>query len=198
MVKNVSNSQSYQKRKVPIIPEATTSVACSRLSDTETAQRKVSSSPLFPLHSQLLFAPLSTTPGQGYNKCGLRLLFLPSLFLWVIRISALHKKKNSKNSSWILHVELGRCCVRMHHGIVLGRQTLSSLAFTGGGDGVAKELSLSLAIFTLSYPLFNTLLKNPFFALCMRTCGRRFRRAIFIKSSLFQSKSSHVKNCFAW
>ena len=45
MVKNVSNSQSYQKRKVPIIPEATTSVACSRLSDTGTAQRKVSSSP---------------------------------------------------------------------------------------------------------------------------------------------------------
>ena len=62
-------------------------------------------------------------------------------------------------------MELGRCCVGMHHGTVLGRQTLSSLAFTGGGDGIAKGLSLSLAMFTLSYPLFNTPLKNPFFAL---------------------------------
>lgn len=45
MVKNVSNSQSFQKRKVPNIPEATANVACSRISDTGTAQRKVSSSP---------------------------------------------------------------------------------------------------------------------------------------------------------
>ena len=197
MVKNVSNSQSFQKRKVPNIREATTNVACSRISDTETAQRKVSSSPLFLLHSQLLFAPLSTTSAQGYNKCGLRLLFLPSLFLWVIRISAL-QKKNSKNSSWILHVELGRCCVRMHHGTVLGRQTLSSLAFTGGEDGVAKGLSLSLAIFTLSSPYSTLLWKTPSLRLSMGTRGRRSRHAIFIKLSVFQSKSSHVKNCFAW
>ena len=61
-------------------------------------------------------------------------------------------------------MELGRCCVGMHHGTVLGRQTLSSLAFTGGGDGIAKGLSLSLAMFTLSYPLFNTPLKKLFFA----------------------------------
>ena len=45
MVKNVSNSQSFQKRKVPNIPEATAIVACSRISDTGTARRKVSSSP---------------------------------------------------------------------------------------------------------------------------------------------------------
>ena len=46
MVKIVSNSQSFQKRiKVPNIREVTTNVACSRISDTGTAQRKVSSSP---------------------------------------------------------------------------------------------------------------------------------------------------------
>ena len=61
-------------------------------------------------------------------------------------------------------MELGRYFAGMHRGTVLDRQTLSSLGFTGGGDGVVKELSLSLAIFTLSSPLFNTPLKNAFFA----------------------------------
>ena len=81
----------------------------------------------------------------------------------VIRISALHKKIPkipARYSAWNwVHVVFG-CTMglfwegkRILHWLLLGEVT-----------GVAKGLSLSLAIFTLSYPLFNTPLKNPFFA----------------------------------
>ena len=49
-------------------------------------------------------------------------------------------------------------------GLFWGGKRILHWLLRGEVTGVAKGLSLSLAIFTLSYPLFNTPLKNPFFA----------------------------------
>ena len=49
-------------------------------------------------------------------------------------------------------------------GLFWGGKRILHWLLRGEVTGVAKGLSLSLAIFILSYPLFNTPLKNPFFA----------------------------------
>ena len=81
----------------------------------------------------------------------------------VIRISALHKKIPkipARYSAWnCVHVVFG-CTM----GLFWEGKRILHWLLRGEVTGVAKGLSLSLAIFTLSYPLFNTPLKNPFFA----------------------------------
>ena len=149
MVKNVSNSQSFQKRKVPNIPEATANVACSRISDTGTAQRKVSSSPysrpfirFFPstLSSFLRHFPLPLSTFCDPDFC-----------------SPLEEKKNISKVQLDIPRGTGSMLCWDEPWDCFGEANAFFIGFYGGRGRVAKELSLSLAIFTLSSP-YSTLL----------------------------------------
>ena len=159
MVKNVSNSQSFQKRKVPIIPESKTNVACSRISDTETAQRKDSSSPLFPsiLSSFLRHSPQrldKVTTNVGWDYCSFPPFFSgESGFL-------LSMKKIPKipagycTWNWV-DVVLG-CTM----GLFWGGKHFFHWLSRGEGAGLLKGFLFHLP----SLPSLTPILKNPFFA----------------------------------
>ena len=115
----------------------------------------------------------------------------------VIRISALHKKIPkipARYSAWNWVDVVLECTM----GLFWGGKRILHWLLRGEGTGLLKGFLFHLPCLLSLTPYSTLLWKTPSLRLCMRTCGRRFRRAIFIKSSVFQSKSSHVKNCFAW
>ena len=63
-----------------------------------------------------------------------------------------------------MRVELGRCCVRMHHGTVLGRQTLSSWLLRGEGTGLLKGFFFHLPSLPSLTPYSTLLWKTSSFA----------------------------------
>ena len=150
--------------------EATTNVACSRISDTGTAQRKVSSSsysrPFIRFFPSAVSSFLRHFPQRldkvatnvGWDYCS----FPPFFSGWSGFL--LFIKKNIFKFQLDIERGTGSMLCWDAPWDCFGEANAFFIGFYGGRGRVAKGLSLSLAIFTLSYPLFNTPLKNPFFA----------------------------------